>query len=194
MTLLRRAPREVYRVYDEEEFWQLHAAAAEGECVHAGASTAAGQTLRRLAVSTVLLAVIGIVGVLSAIARAPSASRGGRRAGSRLLASTAPLVSAHAHIWRQGGSRQARPGRARVTAPGHKALIARVIATARELPSRQVAVSRRAVDASADTVAAAPVQAPVHPVMPNETQAPPAVASAVARAVAPGQSEFGFER
>jgi hypothetical protein len=87
MTLLQRPPREVYRVFDEDEFL------ARGGPEHHSASAppSGGQRrLRRIAGTTVLVAATGAVGGLLAMAGVFSVSGNRRRAGARLFAATAP--------------------------------------------------------------------------------------------------------
>ncbi len=76
--LLRRAPREVYRVYGEEEFFAT--AADERSEPTDGAGE---QRLQRVAGATVLLAAAGAVGGLIAITSLSTAA-GARPAGGRI--------------------------------------------------------------------------------------------------------------
>lgn len=80
MTLLRRAPREVYRVYSEEEFFAETTPHAED----AGAVSPGGneRQLQRLAGATVLLVTVGVVGgmiVVASVSSPASRRRGGAR-------------------------------------------------------------------------------------------------------------------
>ena len=99
MRLPRRAPREVYRVYGEEEFF---AAAHEPPPWSAPESASDARAhLHRIAGATMLLAVIGAIGGLIAAASLTSVGGSRRRSGARRVAgltgslrSTRPLVDA----------------------------------------------------------------------------------------------------
>lgn len=80
MTLLRRAPREVYRVYSEEEFFAETTPHAEH--VDAASPGSTERQLQRLAGATVLLVTVGMVGgmiVVSSVSSPASRRRGGAR-------------------------------------------------------------------------------------------------------------------
>jgi hypothetical protein len=80
MTLLRRAPREVYRVYGEEEFFAD--TTAHDDRVGGTALGSGDRQLQRLAGVTVLLAAVGAVGgviVITSISPSSSRRRGGAR-------------------------------------------------------------------------------------------------------------------
>jgi hypothetical protein len=99
MTLLQRAPREVYRVYTEDEFF----AAAGSEALEDGDERAAdspvGESrLRRLAGVTALLAIAGAVGGVTALSDATSSSGARRRVRRDLLAAAPRAVSRSASV------------------------------------------------------------------------------------------------
>lgn len=190
MTLLRRAPREVYRVYGEDEFWarserELCAGADQVAPTDVAAPAAARRTLRRVIVSTVLLATAGAVGGSLAMigsgptrhsrqraVAGPSPERGGLLAASRSFTasrSEAPRAGG-ARIWSERASLPA-PVPAR---PAH--------AVAASDPGAPIEVA--AVDVRAHAI---PAEAPSRAAdTPSE--------SASAQTSSPGQSEFGFER
>jgi len=124
MTLLHSAPREVYRVYSEEEFWsiaerQLHQEGPADRSTPGRAPDEGQRTLRRLAASTVLLTALGTCGVLVTIAAIPSGSRDGHRGAARLLAATGSLDadrSVGTHIWQQASRLAVRRSLTRVGA------------------------------------------------------------------------------
>lgn len=106
MTLLRRAPREVYRVYSEAEFlanplcdermWRVDA-------------TAGVRRLNRIAGATVLVAAVGAVGALIAWTSTPSIAGSRRRERPRthpVLASNGPTPASAPRVWRvrEGGA------------------------------------------------------------------------------------------
>jgi hypothetical protein len=171
MTLLRRAPREVYRVYAEDEFFASQAT----DETFAESSPGADRRLLRLAGGAMLLAAIGAVGGLVAITSVSSAPRVGRRRGSGLLAAaglrgSSPLAGAR--VWQQPAAAPGSPGR------GHS------IQNATPAPApRHARISPR--ESGAVEVANRPVSTPV--------AAPAPTLGASPRGPAPGQAEFGFE-
>jgi hypothetical protein len=191
MTLLRRAPREVYRVYDEEEFF---ARADRDECF--GSSDGSGEPrLRRVAGVTVLLAAAGAVGGLIAITSLSAATGARRRVGARRLATTGSPASARAvpaHLRRASPSVDVlgRPGvRGQDVAQpaGRLVLVHRGGIPRRAAGAQRAPVSERlpelAVREQSTPVAEATTAQPVS-----------SMASASATAQRAGQSEFGFER
>jgi hypothetical protein len=129
MTLMRRAPREVYRVFSEEEFFE-RAAADEPQ---AQAAAGAEHRLRVLGAGT-LLAVVGTVGGLVAIAALTPAMRSGRRTGG-LLTATGSFAASRVHATRLWREPFARPrSRKRSSRPTARALtgVARGAAQTRE--------------------------------------------------------------
>lgn len=221
MTHLGRAPREVYRVYGEEEFW----AHAEQELITPGGEAGVdvantpGRLFRRALVSTLLLSTVGAVGVLAITTRAPRASRGGVVAGARLLAAARSLISVsggRAHVWQPP-----HPATSPVFARSRAALAARVVASARTvppgartgspanlgapgapdtpLPSQAATAPAQASQAAAQATEATAqaTEAPRQPPATSAVESPPrapAPAAAAAPAAEQGQSEFGFER
>jgi hypothetical protein len=198
MTLLRRAPREVYRVYAEDDFFAGPALDEGFDRRNAGAD----RRLPRLAGGAMLLAAVGAVGGLLAIAGASSGSRAGRRVGSGLLAAANSLGSsrpAGAHVWRQPASAVPQlSGAASVrhsTPPprprrgGIPPRAAAFRGSGNAVPPRGVAAALARPVGSAVAAVAVASQPSAIPVA--------AVASAPGAArggPVPGQSEFGFER
>ena len=88
VTMLRRAPREVYRVYGEEEFFADAPYDERADASHLGAGE---RRLKRLATVTLLLAAVGALGGLVVLAGVSSVTRG-RRRGARTAAAAARLV------------------------------------------------------------------------------------------------------
>jgi hypothetical protein len=180
MTLLRRAPREVYRVYDEEEFL---AYADGGECSQVTMSGVGGRRLHRVASATMLVAAIGAVGGLVAIVGLSSVAGDRRRVGAGLLTATGSFASSRAariHIWRErAGSR-----------PRHQ--------SARDRWAERVRGVRRAGVSRAGARLSVLAAASRRQISPAEVVAPASVARLTATVSAEsqrsGQSEFGFER
>jgi len=198
MTPLRRAPREVYRVYDEDEF--LAVENCSPRCETPEPSPQAWR-MRRLAGPTLLLAVSGLVGALIAIAGISPGASARRRAGGRLLAATDAARSsrtARVSRRREGASVEARPGgrpRDRLVARVHDVL--RAAAASNVLAPRRVRVPGRSeisTRASAPVTTSPPVS-PVELATVSISQRSGAQTSAGASAGPrrSGQSEFGFE-
>ncbi len=188
MTLPRRAPREVYRVYDEDEFL---AAAGHEQAWEAPAATAGAGRARRLVSAAMLFGAVGAVGGLIALNGLAPPTGTGRRIGGGLRAAAGLLISSgfsHARIWR------ARPTVNRGTSLG-------------------VSRGRRwTVDRNVHGAVALPhelAQAPLHAEVPIEvstvataTATATAATTSVARVAASapslpklaGHPEFGFER
>jgi hypothetical protein len=82
MTLLRRAPREVYRVYSEAEFFDGAAAGLE-LFTSANAPGGAERRLRRLAGAAMLAGAVGTMGGAVVLASSRPTRSSGRRAGGR---------------------------------------------------------------------------------------------------------------
>lgn len=179
MTLLRRAPREVYRVYAEDDFF-ASPAIDEGFRV-AGSGTE--RRLLRLLGGAMLLAVVGAVGALIAITSASPASRAGRRLGSGLLAAAGSLGSsrrAGAHVWRQ----QAGAGASRSTGTSIRHRTAALAPRRAGIPPRAAAF--RGSGSATVEVTSPPASEPVEVATRTPGGSPPG------RPL--GQSEFGFER
>jgi hypothetical protein len=109
---LGRAPREVYRVYSESEFFADGADEKRREAEH---GVAGARKLQRLAGVTVLLATVGAVGGLIALASLPVLTGGRRRAGSRASADLASPARTSLPLRRQ------TPLLHRLTAPSRSA-------------------------------------------------------------------------
>jgi hypothetical protein len=190
MTLLRRAPREVYRVYAEEEF--LADTRCDEPLQTVGAADGV-QRLHRIAGATALVAAAGAVGGLIALTGLQSLAGSRRRERQRPAAVTALTASTRAtrpSVWREPGGR-GRPGRGLV---GHHAQPG--AARVRRARAREVAPASDS--APARERALAPESAPAPQSAPVQATAPSGAARAVAAvAAAPRQSgaaEFGFER
>jgi hypothetical protein len=173
MTLLRRAPREVYRVYDEAEFL---ACADHGEPFQAVAARGE-RRLQRVAGATMLLAVTGAVGGLVAITSLSSTAGGARRSGGLLASADAALGarSVRAQMWRA-------PAKAGLTA--RRPAPRRIVVSAPPQPETQPEPVRQPEPVPQPATSQQPVkQLGSAPATQPETPQPPA-----------GQSEFGFER
>jgi hypothetical protein len=209
MTLLRRAPREVYRVCGEQEFLaseeELFTCAVRDERFELATSGIGGRRLHRVAGATMLLAVIGAVGGLIAIASLTSVAGDRRRVGAGLLAASASLVSSRAargRVWPEpAGSDASRHQSAQSQVDRRSAQDEadrpQDEADRRNAQDRRVDRARGVRHASVVPVRAA-VVAVVHSSAPTEATAPASVsrltASAASQSRQSGQSEFGFER
>jgi hypothetical protein len=199
--LLRRAPREVYRVYAEDEFF---ACASEQladterlERVPAARAAARGRTLRRLAGPTMLVAATGALGGLVLLADrshpgragaprprevAASGSTGATRP-ARLPGTTSP---ARRQAWREMIRPPVGAGET-VRKPGRDGLVRRIAASAHS-------TLRQAPRAALAHPVLAAVRGPLAPASTTPAPVPARVASVSAQASDPGQAEFGFER
>ncbi len=196
MTLLRRAPREVYRVYGEDEFF---ARVDHDERPEPTAPGMGARRLRRMAGATMLLAVTGAVGGLVVIASLPAASGTRRRAGTGLLSATRSFAASRAsrgQVWREPavsgvthlqsirrGDADRVDARARATATA--------IAIGRK---RAVALPRHALVSAQTTAVAVSGQGAAVAAVANSSQPVRMTASASVVQQRSGQSEFGFER
>jgi hypothetical protein len=208
VTLLRRAPREVYRVYGEDEFW----ASSERELLDGGnrvgrtdatASAAGRRPLRRMVVSTALLAGAGAVGGLMAVTGAAPSPHATQRAVAGVLARDGFVAAPRAggvHIWRERASSHVSRSRAAWARRVARGVSAGGPASA---PTDGVAgtVAPRAAHAIGPTDPGAPIEVaavsvssrPVPIESPAGSVDTPS-ASAPAQPSSPGRSEFGFER
>jgi hypothetical protein len=204
MTLLRRAPREVYRVYSEEEFFAVgEDALLAGSAASAGLSEpavsvgAGDRRLRRLAGAAALAGAVGAVGATLAV----TDSRPAGGAASRTVTDTDPLLSARARVSTSAVA-SARPRAGRSPLP------------VRPSPAAAVAMSQRAPgehrraphvgDMPRERTEGARRYAALTPraVSDAELARPSAAAIDVARVSAaavavtsqPQHAEFGFER
>jgi hypothetical protein len=198
MTMLRRAHREVYRVYGEDDFL---ARVADHQDVEPAAPARAERLLHRVAGTAMLLAAAGMVGGLVALTSLSSGAATRRRLATGLLdagglrgaPSWRSARVAPAELWREAagadrsrehGARERTTSRIRV--PRRVDLAARLPHDRSEprvvSPDRTVPVVDEAQPRSASIEAVAST-----------------TSSAVTAAGAPqlqrsGQSEFGFER
>jgi hypothetical protein len=198
MTLLGRAPREVYRVYGEEEFLEgvdlvdghRPRARAEESCRAMPAVPRPGERrLRRLAGATLLVGAVGSAGALSAVSGLLSTRGAGRRLGGSLRASVAAAG---------GLSVGSHPSRGRIGRARSMARSRRELRPARQLQPRHRAAGVRrpaspqgAGRASLELPAQAPQHAYEAPVSEGRSAA---IASVPAGARRPPHVEFGFER
>lgn len=200
MRLPRRAPREVYRVYDEDEFFAR--ADHDERLLEPSASGIGERRLRRVAGATALLAVSGAVLGLVAIAGLPAPSGTRRRAGTNLLAATGSIAASRASLGqpRREPATSAASGRqsvresasSRARVPVRRASASpspspSVRARAAEPPRRTLASAQTTVIAMSPRGAAS--EAVAYPPQPLRT-----MASAAAAQQRSGQAEFGFER
>jgi hypothetical protein len=181
MAMLRRVPREVYRVYGEEEFFADAPYDKRMDVRQPGDSE---RRLQRLASVTVLLAAVGGLIVLAGV---PSLTRG-RRRGTRASAAAGRPLPARAGLWRERASSEVRGRRIVGERP---ALLTRSAPPAGK-QQRVLAAPRPRGTATID------VAVPVGGAGPANAAAPVSVADATARASAvrpqQGRVEFGFER
>jgi hypothetical protein len=204
MTLLARAPREVYRVYSEEEFFGedgLRGGVAGAGLFELVGSPGTGERrLRRLAGVAALAGAVGAVGATFAATGPWPAAGAGRSAVADSHATALMRIAARASML---GAR--RPGEA---APPVRRLLASTGSLRPRGERRRPGASRDAgvprwrggeyARQYADAVFSTPHTAPV-PVLARPNAAPMDVASANAiRAAAmtpqPQHAEFGFER
>jgi hypothetical protein len=196
MTLLRQAPREVYRVYGEEEFF---ACAANGEHLELTTPATGVRRVHTVAGATMVLAAMGAVGALLAIT-SRSAAGDGRRVGASLLAATGSLVSSRGvrtHVWR--GLADAEGSR-HGSAPARPADRARQVELARQI-DRARSVRRASARPRATVAVVGHASAPIEPAPQASVADMAAQASGESQqpeqpapAQHAGQSEFGFER
>jgi hypothetical protein len=191
MSLLQRAPREVYRVFDEDEFL-VRGAGQPGNSP--ATPVGAERRLRRIAGTTVLVAAAGAVGCLLAVAGVFSVSGARRRSGVRLSASNVP-PSSSSRVETLGGrdlavsegSRSARL-RARSRRIG---ISRRSRLDVRSVGKRRAVSGSTGEGARALAFVAAPRSTPVE-AAPSAGDAPPAADGPQLQRS--GGPEFGFER
>lgn len=198
MTLLRRAPREVYRVYGEDEF--LAAAAPADEPVAAGHPRDGGWQLQRLVGATLLLVIVGVVGGMVAITGVWSQTGDRRRGAGRMLAARRPPVpvrgvSAQVHV---GPAARSRLGQS----AGRRGFAPHVAGRASHVASKRVAIAasshavgsrRRDAGTQVENVSGSTPVVQTANAGPGVSVAD-AWAGAKAEAPRPVQTEFGFER
>lgn len=194
MTLLRRAPREVYRVYSEEEFL------ADPLCDERMGkldAAAGARRLNRIAGATVLVAAAGAVGGLIAWTITPSIAGNRRRERQRAQPAVVSIGRAPAsrpRVWRaqEGADRSAHVRASEHTARRRdRSQSARPRALRHRItPIRGSALS--SVSALSHGGAPSPENASVIAGSPADT--PSAAAAVAVRPAAPDQTEFGFER
>jgi hypothetical protein len=198
MTVLRRAPREVYRVYGEDDFL---ARVAEHQDIEPAAPASTERLLHGIAGTTMLLAAAGMVGGLVALTSLSSGAGSRRRIATRLLVADGSRGApsrratrvAPAKVWREAasadgsgkhGARQRRTSRTLV--PQRAALAVRLPL---DRPEPRVITPDRTVPVADE---AQPRSAPIEAV--TSTTASPGATTVVSQPQRSGQSEFGFER
>jgi hypothetical protein len=197
MTVLRRASREVYRVYGEYEFL---ARVADHQDVEPAVPASSQRSLHRVAGTTMLLAAAGMVGGLVALTSLSTGTGARRRIATGLLAANGSRSArsrrsarlAPAEVWREAagargsyrrGAQEPRTSRVRV--PRHVAQPARFRL---DRPNPTVMTADRTVPVADE---AQPRSAPIEAVTSTSSAVATAVASQPQRS---GQPEFGFER
>jgi hypothetical protein len=196
MTLLRRAPREVYRVYGEAEFL---ADPLCDERMRKPDAAAGARRLNRIAGATVLVAAAGAVGGLIAWTSTPSIASNRRRERQRAqpaVASIGRTPASRPRVWR---AREGADRSAHVPAGGYK-----LRRRDRFQSARPHALRRRIAPVHGSTLSSVSVRGRGGAPSPENVSAiagspagTPSAAAAVAVAVrpaAPDQTEFGFER
>jgi hypothetical protein len=216
VTLLARAPREVYRVYSEEEFFgedELFACGEDGLCAGvastglfepAGSPGAGERRLRRLAGVAALAGAVGaVVATFAVTGRWPAA--GAVRRAVPDASATAPTRIATAHASVPGARREAAPPVHRLLTDtkslrprgGHRRPGASRDADVRRWHGGEYA-RRYAVPAPRTApapVLARPNSAPMDVASANAAPVDVATASGVATTTPqPQHAEFGFER
>jgi hypothetical protein len=195
MTLLRRAPREVYRVYDEEEFLagEEWIECPQSACPDTEERDGGGARARHLAVAAMLCSAVGAVGGVIVISSLPPAN-GSRRTITSLRAAVVAAVPARAsrtRIWQartvaNAPGRESRQGSPRAAAGSWPSQVQ----TRREIPG-----SPRQADVAIEVDV--PPSADARPVTASSatepsTAEPAAAASSAGRSEA--HAEFGFEQ
>jgi hypothetical protein len=104
MMRVRRAPREVYRVYSEDEFFREGELLAGGVADerHVGSARGADQRWQTAAGVTIAAAAIGAIGGVVALTWVAPVPRGGRRATAALLPAAGSIAPSHlagTHVW-----------------------------------------------------------------------------------------------
>jgi hypothetical protein len=184
--LLSRAPRQVYRVFDEQEFLaEEWVDALQTSCPEGALRPGGERWHRRLVGAAMLCSAVSAVGGL-VVVNCLSPAKGSRRGLDRSLRTAAEAIGparvSPTHVWRagmlaKGLGRRSRPGR-------------RVEAVRRTRPGDATTVVTSDVP-SAGAVAVADSSGDQSPV--GESSDRPR-ASASAAAASPARAEFGFER
>jgi hypothetical protein len=181
MTLLRRAPREVYRVYSEEEYLAAgedQLASAERWQRSLTISPDDGERrLRRAAAAALLFGTVSVVGGVLVLNSVPPSRGAARRLGADVRTVRGALVAASGHSMRARVSAAHASGTVDVPGRGsaHRGDVARRKASGQASP--ELPQAHETVQAQGATVEIAQVGAGA-----------PAAPERVAR------NEFGFER
>ncbi|MGH2865236.1 MAG: hypothetical protein ACRDJX_08310 [Solirubrobacteraceae bacterium] len=193
MTLLRRKPREVYRVYSEDEFL---ADPLCDERMRSRDGASGGRRLKRVLGATLLFAALGaIAGLIAWTTALPAAGR--RRERARTLAAVAsigPTRAPRPRVWRTRAP-AAPAGQAHL---GRRSVKRHDRAQPAGLRARRHAITSirggalRLARAAGRLNAAAPYG--VRPVGAASADAPSALAAVAAGPPRPDHTEFGFER
>jgi hypothetical protein len=194
MTLLRRAPREVYRVYGEDEFL---ADPLCDERMRKLPAAAGARRLTRIAGATILVAAAGAVGGLIASTSTPSIAGNRRRERQRAQPAVASIGRTPASLPRVSRAREGADRSAHVRASGYTARRRDQSQSARQRARRHDITPIRggtlsSVSALGHGGAPSPENASV--IAGSPADAPPAAAAVAVRPAAPDQTEFGFER
>jgi len=190
-------PREIYRVYTEDEFWarteqELHTYDQPLPVRGSAVPNAPHAAARRVVASTALVATVGALGVMGMLAMRTTPQQTRRRAVVRLLAGTGVQRAtrpAGSHIWRTPAARTNERGLSEQARRKPLTSLSRV-ASRGVRPSRSHrARTVQVVTLHHWTAAAGHLQAVV--------SVAPQIASHAAQVTSPvadHQSEFGFER
>lgn len=194
MTLIRRAPREVYRVYAEHEFL---ADALCDEPLRTRGEAAGRRRLHGVAGATVLIATAGALGgvlALESLQSVPGSRRRERQRSAVATASTVATRAPHPSV-RRGQRGRGRPARGSQGPRAARRPPDRVPSAGRRWPAREVASIPEPTPVRES--AADPGSPPAPPGVRVAAASSPVAVSAAAGAGATreaGQSEFGFER
>ncbi len=185
--LLRRAPREVYRVYGHDDFL-ADAIAHRDEPSKTRPPEARERRLQRIAGTTMLLTAVGAVGGVIATMSLPRAVVRHSRGVPHLRAVGTPHVPARSDVWQAPAlagvpqSEDARDQPAGIARRGPRAIV----------HARRFAAAPGHRGVASDVAPPARVGAPTSVSAPAGAAGLTASASPVQRP--PGQVEFGFER
>jgi hypothetical protein len=172
MTLLRRRPREVYRVYAADEFLD---GSGSGELLEPATSAIGERRLGRLAGAAVLAGAVGAAGAVLAVNSLLSARGAPRKARGNSRASARPYLARQA-----AGRRASFAARRARTSPG--------------IPQRGGHGDGAGRSHAGGTPARTSVESGIGSVVARSTVAGRSIASASADAPPAEHVEFGFER
>jgi hypothetical protein len=202
MMRVRRAPREVYRVYSEEEFFggdELLAGGVADEC-RVGSAGGADQRWHTAAGVTIAAAAIGAIGGAVALTWVASAPRDGRRTAGLLAAasSLAPSHLAGTHVWRgpsnSEGPRPRGVAMRRIAAAKPSRRAGTPVRAARARRSPGVGVRGQVTQTVAMALTSYEAAAVARPRAGAGAVSAPTAAPQPLHPSHPAASEFGFER